>query len=128
LTWLLFLRDAKEIVQQLLLTQHFHPRSALDNSQTAIDLDEIGLPLRLRVLGDFGNPKRELPLLTALAVLHEHSHSAHDILVVSGHGSLRLLNLHALIAKLRTQLLLELGKVGAPRGGCGAAFRRRFSG
>ena len=66
-----FLRHPHQVIEHLALFHHLGARVALNDTETAIDLDEIRLPLGIDVSHDLRDPKRELALLAMFALVDE---------------------------------------------------------
>src|SRR5437764_8783524 len=91
LLWLLVLRRANQVIQQLALLHDFDTGVVLNGAEVPIDLRQIGAPLRIDIAHDVGHSQRELTLLAALAVVEERVDSPHQLGIVDRrHGPRRL--------------------------------------
>src|SRR6266542_6119787 len=78
------LRDLlRETVDLPLRSHDFHAGSARDQTERALDLDQVGLTLRLQVARDLGHTQRQLALLSPLAVLNQLTHAPEQGFVVA---------------------------------------------
>jgi hypothetical protein len=72
---LLSLRCTIQQVKRLPLFHDFHAEIVPHQTQRVIDVPEIGLPLRVHIPHDFGNPESELALLALFAFVQQDAYA-----------------------------------------------------